>query len=239
MTENTQNSRPWTTRTELLLGAERLQRLRAAHVLVVGLGGVGGIASEMTARSGVGRMTIADGDIVEESNLNRQTAALTTTLKRMKTDVMAERIRAINPEIQLETIGEFLDETRMAEVLSANHFDCVLDAIDSVVPKVKLMEYCYSHNIKLVSSMGSGARMNPELIRVTDISKTYSCGLARVVRKRLRDLGITSGIKVVFSGEEVNKNALTSDAVGTISYMPNAFGCFCAYAVIDTLLQQN
>lgn len=239
----------WQKRTELLLGTAQTNRLLHANVLVVGLGGVGGLAAEMIGRAGVGRMTIVDGDLIENSNRNRQIVALTSTAGRPKTEVLAERLRDINPHAVITPITEYLRDQRMEEVLASEPFDCVLDAIDTLSPKVFLALYCVKHKIPLISCMGSGARMNPELVRCVDLEKSEHCTLARAVRKRLHRLGVFGGYQVVFSpedpvsgsvketdeGEVSNKRSVT----GTISYMPAVFGCHCAAAVIRTIMKQS
>ena len=230
----------WQARTALLLGKEKLEKLRNAHVLVIGLGGVGGIAAEMICRAGVGRMTIADGDLIEESNRNRQIAALTSTVGKPKAELLGARLLDINPELKLTVLNEYLRDDRMFEVLGAEPYDCVLDAIDTLSPKFYLTVYCVEHGIRLISCMGSGARLDPEAIRCADISESYNCSLARAMRKRLHRHGIYKGVKVVFSPEMPVESAVVESegmankrsVTGTISYMPALFGCHCAAAVI-------
>ena len=151
----------WQARTALLLGKEKLEKLRNAHVLVIGLGGVGGIAAEMICRGGVGRMTIADGDLIEESNRNRQIAALTSTVGKPKAELLGARLLDINPELKLTVLNEYLRDDRMFEVLGAEPYDCVLDAIDTLSPKFYLTVYCVEHGIRLISCMGSGPLRAP------------------------------------------------------------------------------
>lgn len=238
----------WQTRTALLLGKEKLEKLRNAHVLVIGLGGVGGIAAEMICRAGVGRMTIADGDLIEESNRNRQIAALTSTVGKPKAELLGARLLDINPELKLTVLNEYLRDDRMFEVLGAEPYDCVLDAIDTLSPKFYLTVYCVEHGIRLISCMGSGARLDPEAIRCADISESYNCSLARAMRKRLHRHGIYKGVKVVFSPEMPVESAVIESegmankrsVTGTISYMPALFGCHCAAAVIrEITLRQS
>ena len=236
---------PWQQRTALLLGEENLKRLEKAHVFVAGLGGVGGIAAEMIARAGVGEMTLADGDIVEDSNRNRQLAALTGTVGRLKTEVIAERLLQINPAIRLHLVSEYLQNETLTDALTRAFCSCVLDAIDSISPKLFLILNCIENHIPIVSCMGSGARLNPELVRCADISETSGCSLARVMRKRLRKHGVEKGLKVIYSPElplpgsvvETDDGLLHKRSVtGTISYMPAVFGCHCASAVIQQIL---
>lgn len=189
----------WLGRTKLLIGDEGIQKLQNAHVLVVGLGGVGSFAAEFIARSGVGKMTIVDGDIVDPSNRNRQLPALATNHGEPKVDIMTERLLAINPELQLTSIKEFLTPEAAEKILSENHFDYVMDCIDSITPKLTLLSTAHRKGLKIVSSMGAGGKVDPTLLRTADLFQTRQCYLASLVRKRLRKLGIYSGIKAVFS----------------------------------------
>ena len=224
----------WNTRTELLFGAERMERLSRSHVLLVGLGGVGAYAAEQICRAGVGKMTIIDADTVNESNINRQLPALHSTLGMPKAEVVAKRLLDINPQLQLTVLNEFLRDERTEEVLLSAPLDFVVDAIDSLSPKVYLMYQAYIHKIPIVSSM----------VRIADISKTINCALAKAVRKRLRPLGVSKGIPVVFSTEfadpdaviEVENETCKRTTTGTVSYMPATFGCFLASHVLRNLI---
>jgi tRNA A37 threonylcarbamoyladenosine dehydratase len=232
----------WYDRTEMAIGKEAVERLKKSSVLVVGIGGVGGFAAEMLVRAGVGTLTVADGDHVQTSNRNRQLLALCSTEGQMKTDVMKERLLDINPDLQLTLIPEFIRDERMIEVLEPR-FDYVIDAIDTLSPKVFLIYHTINRGMKLVSSMGAGGRFDPLRIAVSDISESYGCTLARIVRKRLHRLGIREGFKVVWSPEPVAKEKIMkvsgernkASAVGTISYMPAAFGIVAASVVINEL----
>lgn len=233
----------WNTRTELLLGKERMDYLAGCHVLVVGLGGVGAYAAEQICRAGIGRMTIVDADTVNESNINRQLPALHSTLGQSKVEVVARRLKDINPELQLTVVNEFLRDERTEEVLSAAPYQFVVDAIDSLSPKVYLLYHAFHRGIPVVSSMGAGAKIDPAKVRLADISKTTDCALAKAVRKRLRGLGIEKGIPVVFSTEpadpraviEVENEMCKRTTTGTVSYMPAIFGCYLASYVIRNL----
>jgi tRNA A37 threonylcarbamoyladenosine dehydratase len=245
MTMDTTAFPEWQTRTALLLGPDKLRRLREAHVLVMGLGGVGAYAAEMLCRAGVGRMTIVDGDIIESSNRNRQLPALTSTLGRKKGEVVGERLRDINPGLELTVINEFIRDEKTAELLDAAPYDCVVDAIDTLSPKLNLICKALDRRLKIVSSLGAGGRLDPSLVRAADISKSYNCNLARALRKRLHRRGVHSGFQVIFSPEDVPDEAVTEgendlgkfrSTVGTVSYMPAVFGCHCAAAVIRELL---
>lgn len=233
----------WTERTELLLGKDKLNILQNAHVLVVGLGGVGAYAAEMVARAGVGRMTIADADTVGESNINRQLLALHSTIGRHKSEVMAERLRDINPNIELHVVTDYIRDEKTYELLDAAHYDYVIDCIDTLSPKVNLIAGALERNIPLVSSMGAGAKTDPTLVEIKDIGKTHHCPLAHMLRKRLHKVGIRSGFYAVFSPEPVREGAMIlaeetnkKSNVGTISYIPAVFGCACASVVIRDLL---
>ena len=232
----------WNTRTELLLGADRMEYLAKAHVLVVGLGGVGAYAAEQICRAGIGHMTIVDADTVNESNLNRQLPALHSTLGKPKAEVMASRLTDINPKLKLTVINEFLRDERTEEVLSAK-FDFIVDAIDSLSPKVFLIYHACQRGIPIISSMGAGAKTDPSQVKIDDISKTCSCALAKAVRKRLRGMGINHGVPVVFSTEMANPDAIIEidneqckrSTTGTVSYMPALFGCYLASYVIRNI----
>ncbi len=233
----------WLERTELLLGEEKLAILRRSHVLVVGLGGVGAYAAEMIARAGVGRMTIVDADTVHATNINRQLVALHSTLGRPKAEVLADRLRDINPEIQLTVIQEYIKDERTDELLDSTPFDYVVDAIDTLSPKVNLIKGTLDRRLPLVSSMGAGAKTDPTLLEIKDISQSHHCPLAHMLRKRLHKLGIRSGFWAVFSPEPVREGSMIlaeetnkKSNVGTISYMPAVFGCACASVVVRGLL---
>ena len=236
----------WQDRTELLLGEENVQRLNAASVLVVGIGGVGAYAAEMLCRAGVGHLDLADGDEIEPTNLNRQLPALHSTLGRSKTEIMAGRLKDINPELDLRIHTEYLQDRGITDLLDSRRFDCVLDAIDTLTPKLQLAEGCLHRLIPLVSSMGAGARLDPEKILCADISKTFNCTLAKAYRHGLAQRGIRKGIQAVFSTEPPIRSAVRAEisgphkksTTGTISFMPAVFGCHCAAAVIRRLLSE-
>ncbi len=234
----------WLSRTELLIGKEKLTRLMQSHVLVVGMGGVGSFAAEFICRSGVGEMTIVDGDVVDPTNRNRQLPALATTHGMSKADIMGERLMAINPELKLHIVKEFVMPGRV-EALLEPEFDYVVDAIDSITPKLTFIKAAYHKGIRLVSSMGAGAKLDPTQLKVTDISKTFNCPFAQQIRKQLKDAGIYKGIKVVFSPEEpIRESLMLTDgsnfkksAYGTISYLPATFGATIASVVIRDLME--
>ncbi len=232
----------WLERTELLLGKERLEELAHKNVLVVGLGGVGSYAAEQIVRAGIGRITIVDGDIVNNSNRNRQLPALCSTVGQLKAEVVKTRLLDINPKLQLTTIAEFIDEHAFGDLLERG-FDYVLDAIDTLSPKVALIRESLTQQIPIISSMGAGGKFDPSKIEITDISNTKYCNLARMVRKRLYTYGIRNGIPVIYSSEMVPKEFVIKTegernkktTVGTISFMPALFGCWAASKVIRDL----
>ena len=233
----------WLERTELLLGEEKLNILRNANVLVVGVGGVGAYAAEMIVRAGVGRMTIADADKVSESNINRQLVALHSTIGREKCDILANRLKDINPELQLTVVNRFIKDTETDALLDSSNFDYVVDAIDTLSPKLALIKGAMERGIRVVSSMGAGAKTDPTLMEIKDIAKTHHCPLAHMLRKRLHKIGIKRGFWAVFSPEPVREGAMIlceeqnkKSNVGTISYIPALFGIGCASVVIRDLI---
>jgi tRNA A37 threonylcarbamoyladenosine dehydratase len=236
----------WLTRTELILGEEGLKNLKAAKVLVVGLGGVGAYAAEMICRAGVGTMTIVDGDTIHPSNRNRQLPALKSTEGLAKAEVMGQRLKDINPDINLTVIREYLRDEKMVEVLDMG-FDYVVDAIDTLSPKIFLIYHSLQRKFPVVSSMGAGGKFDPTMINISDISETTDCSLARILRKRLHRLGIREGFIAVYSTEAIDKSKIVpttgeknkASIVGTISYMPAAFGIACASVVIRDLAGVN
>ncbi len=233
----------WKQRTRLLLGEEKMERLQQAHVLVVGLGGVGAYAAEMICRAGVGRMTIVDADTVQPTNINRQLPALHSTMGREKAEVLAARFKDINPDIELTVLPVFLEDDNIPELLDAARYDFIVDAIDTLAPKCYLIAEALKRHIKIVSSMGAGAKSDITQIRFADIWDTYHCGLSKAVRKRLQKLGIKRKLPVVFSTEQADPKSvlLTEDeqnkksTCGTVSYMPAVFGCYLAEYVIKRL----
>jgi tRNA A37 threonylcarbamoyladenosine dehydratase len=239
--------KPWMGRTQLLLGEERLSKLINSNVLVVGLGGVGGIAAEMIARAGVGKMTIVDADTVDPTNRNRQIPALHSTEGVLKTEVLKQRLLDINPDLELTVIPEYFRDELTDKVLDENKFDYALDCIDTLSPKVFFIKACYDRKIPLVSSMGAGNKVDPTQVKVADISKSYNCRLAKYTRKYLYKFGIRKGVKVVFSAEEPeNFMGVTllgarnkKSAPGTISYIPAVFGCTVASVAIRDLYSRK
>lgn len=233
------------SRTELLLRPEGVQRLRDAHVLVVGLGGVGGYAAEQLCRAGVGKLTLVDSDKVSASNVNRQIIALRSTVGQPKVALFKQRMADINPDCRVDARELFLRDEEMIALLQEQHYDYVVDAIDTLSPKVFLLYHCVSLGLPVVSSMGSAGKVDPMALHITDISKSHTCPLAAMVRKRLHRMGVTEGIDVVFSSEKVAEHAMVEDisenkrtTIGTVSYMPPIFGCCCASVVIRKMTSE-
>ena len=236
-------SSDWQERTRLLLGNEGVEKLNKAHVLVAGLGGVGGYVAEQLCRSGVGELTLIDSDTVHPSNRNRQIIATATNENLYKTHEFERRLLAINPQVKLHMITEFISGERTEELLSYA-YSVVVDAIDTLTPKVEFLAYAVQKGHVVVSSMGAGGRLDPSKIFIDDISKSHHCKLAYMVRKQLHRQNIFKGITVVYSSEEVPDSAIQltdgsgnkRTVVGTIAYLPAIFGCFCASAVIQKIL---
>ena len=223
----------WRERTKLVVKDEGLQKLEHSHVLVVGLGGVGAFVAEFLARAGVGYLTIVDGDVVDITNKNRQLIALDSTIGQPKAELVAQRLRDINPHIVLEVINDFLTP------------ETAYDLVDSISPKISLLRACHDSRVKVISSMGAGGVLDPSKVKVADISQTRDCPLARTIRKRLKKEGIQPKFKAVFSLELPDKDmmALTDGAnfkrsyYGTMSYMPALFGIHVAGVIVRKLIE--
>ncbi|HCT93655.1 MAG: tRNA threonylcarbamoyladenosine dehydratase [Bacteroidetes bacterium GWE2_39_28] len=233
----------WLERSELLLGKESLERLNNTTIAVIGLGGVGAFAAEMVARAGTGKMVILDSDVVNESNKNRQLLALDSTMGKSKISIMRERLLDINPNLEVVSVDRYLTEENVNELLGDQKIDFLIDAIDTLSPKIALIKFAVNAKIPLVSSMGAGAKTDATRIKIKDISKSFNCPLAYVLRKKLRKEGISKGFMVVFSEELPNSEAIIpveeqnkKSRVGTISYLPAVFGCIAAQAAISSIL---
>lgn len=237
----------WQERTLLLMGEEKLGKLASSVVAVIGLGGVGAYAAEMLARAGVGRMILLDSDNIAESNKNRQLLALDSNMGRKKVEVMAERLKDINPSLELTLIDEYLTSDNVADLLGPFKLDYLVDAIDTLSPKLSLIQYCVNAGIPHVTSMGAGAKYDATKVRMTDLSKSRNCPLAFIVRKKLRKMGIEKGFPVVYSEELPDNDAIVEtkgetnkkSQVGTISYLPAVFGCICAQAAITHIIDMD
>lgn len=232
----------WQERTCQLVGPEQMERYRQARVLVVGVGGVGGYAAELLVRGGVGHLTLVDADSVQPSNINRQLCALHSTVGRRKVEILFERFREINPDIDLTVLPEYLEAERVPELLDAQKYDFIVDAIDTIAPKCALIMEALKRKISIVCSMGAGAKTDITKVQFADIWETYHCGLSKAVRTRLKKEGVRRKVPVVFSSEQADPNAVLrvnernkKSTTGTISYMPAVFGCYLAQYVLTRL----
>lgn len=235
------------SRTALLLGDDAINKLKTKHVAVFGLGGVGGYVTEALARSGVGKITVTDNDVVSESNINRQIIALTSTVGKKKTELWKERIKDINPDAEVETLDMFVVREN-ADEIDFSAFDLVVDAVDTVTAKLVIIEKAKKAGCKVISAMGTGNKTRPELFRISDVSKTSVCPLARVMRKELKARGIT-GIKVLYSTEDAVKPAENADVraenvkrralVGSLPFVPSVAGLLIAAEAVRELLDED
>ena len=232
------------SRTTLLYGDERMARIRSAHVLVVGTGGVGAYAAEMLCRAGVGHLTLVDADTVSPSNINRQLPALHSTVGRSKVGVLAERFRDINPEVQLTLHEEYLTPEGVDALLEAAPYAYVIDAIATIQPKVALLAACIRRRQPVIASMGAGAKTDITAIQYADIWQTYHCGLSKSVRSGLARAGLRGRkLPVVFCAQQADRAALLTvegernkkTTAGTVSYMPATFGNYLAAWVLNRL----
>lgn len=231
----------WQARSELMLGDGRMRRLRESHVLVIGLGGVGGYAAEMLARSGVGCMTIVDMDVVNPTNINRQLIAMQSTIGRPKVTLWRERLLDINPDLKLTCHELFLRDELTDDLLDSDEYSYVIDAIDTLSPKVHLIKSLVERELPFISVMGMGAKFDPRMIMIDRMDRAKNCPLARMIRKRLRKLKVSLKFQVVYSeelpdeeaiiltDEESNKKSIT----GTVAHNPAVAGCYAAYAALD------
>ncbi|WP_300663848.1 tRNA threonylcarbamoyladenosine dehydratase [Fluviicola sp.] len=238
----------WLERTELILGPDEMNRLKSAHVLIVGLGGIGSFAAEFIARAGVGTMTIVDGDAFDITNKNRQLTALDSTIGRNKAVVLAERIKDINPDIQLNVVEEFVLPERVWELLDQYKPNYVMDCIDSVTPKLEWIVACKSKKIKVITHLGAGGKIDPTRVHVAKLPDSHNCKLGAHVKKRLKKKGVRfEKIKCVYSSELQQKDSLKMtdgsnfkrSFYGTVSYMPALFGLMGAAEVIRHLSQKE
>ncbi len=234
----------WQERAQLLFKTEGLNKLKNANVLVVGLGGVGSFAAEFLVRAGVGNITIVDGDVVDITNINRQLPALHSTIGMPKVTIVGDRLMDINPELNLVRVEEFLSPERAMEIVS-EEFDYVLDCIDSITPKLNLIIAAKRKRVKIISSMGAGGKMEASKVKVSDISKSENCFLAKTMKRRLKEVKIDK-LKVVFSSEIQDESSLKltdgnnfkKSFYGTNSWMPGLFGLYAAEAVVKYLLEK-
>ena len=226
-------------RTSLLIGDSGMQRLLKASVIVIGLGGVGSYAAEGLARSGIGHLTLVDRDRIEATNINRQLPALNSTIGRYKCEVMAERILDINPGIDLRVLAMEYTPGIAASILDQPS-DFVLDAIDSLTDKIHLITHSLEKGLPIISSMGAANRLDPLKFQITDINNTHTCPMARKVRRELRQLGINSGVPVVYSTENPHKlQDKQSTRLGSVSFVPGTAGLAMAGFVINSIWQRT
>lgn len=238
----------WLERTELLMGKEAIEKLQNAHVLIVGLGGIGSFAGEFVCRAGVGTMTIIDGDVFDPTNKNRQLTALDSTIGRNKAVVLAERLKDINPELKLNVLEEFVQPERVWEILNEYKPDYVMDCIDSVTPKLEWIKACMRLKIRIISHMGAGGKMDPTRVQVARLTNTYNCKLAAHIKKRLKRMDLDyRQVRTVFSSELQKKESLKlTDGTnfkrsfyGTSSFMPATFGLVGAAEVIRLITRDK
>lgn len=236
-------------RTRLLLGKEKLNKLATSHVLVAGLGGVGSFTAESIARAGVGKMTLLDNDQVDASNINRQLIALNSTVGQPKVEVMAARIKDINPDITLISRQIFLNTENVEEILTSQHYDFVIDCIDSITNKAALVISCQQNDVAIISAMGAGGRTDVRKVQISRLDKTHTCPLARQMRKHIQKLNGNLNTPVVFSTEIPAKGTSHKptgkdgkgrprSVNGTISYLPGLLGLMMAGYVIENLISE-
>lgn len=221
-------------RTARLLGESGIEKLKNSHVAIFGCGGVGGYVAEMLARSGIGHFTLVDFDKVDVTNINRQILALHSTIKKYKVDVLKARIKDINPACEVDVFCEKFD-TFSAEKLLSSHYDMVVDAIDMVDCKCLLIKMCLDKNIPIISAMGAGRRKDIPHFEVVDIYKTTNDGLAKVVRKKLRALGVHHHLVVSTTSKPID----TGEEIGSISYYPAMCACVIAGYVINNFVDKE
>lgn len=239
-----------TERTKILVSAKGLEKLETANIFIAGCGGVGSFVIEALARAGVGKLTIIDMDIVDPSNINRQLIALHSTIGKPKVEIMRERILDINPKCQVNATQTFINSENIHILLTAEKYDYIIDAIDTLNAKVSLVKTSHELGIKTISSMGAGGKTDPTQIKITDIYKTDVCALARAMRTRLKKQKVKKGIKTVFSTEkgiaplppkepQLNQQGRSRAINGTLSYMPSIFGLTIAGVVIKEIVGNN
>ena len=231
----------WLQRGELILGTEKSDSLASSHILIVGLGGVGSWAAEMLCRAGVGAFTLVDADEVDVTNINRQMPALRSTVGIAKCDVVAERLKAINPDVNLSVKRIFVDEENIPTLLDECKLDFVVDAIDSLPSKGALIRNCWQRELKIISSMGAGAKSNLSLIRCGDLWKSEHCTLAKNLRRLLREWRGKYKLPVIYSIEEPRRDAIKPNPeggkpiIGSLGFFTAAFGCYMTEYVIKNI----
>lgn len=219
-------------RTELLIGKEKMNVLQKTHILLFGLGGVGGQTFEALVRTGVGEISIVDFDTIDMTNCNRQILATQNTVGKYKTEVALERAKSINPNITIHHYTERVTKDNLLSFFEGKNYQYVIDAIDTVTAKLDIIQYAWEHQIPIISSMGTARKWNPELLEVSDITKTSVCPLARVIRKELKKRGVKH-CKVVYSKEEAK--CLQEDTLGSIAFVPSTAGLLLVGEVIKDI----
>ena len=230
----------WLARTEALIGKENLLKLQNSNIVIFGLGGVGSYVVEGLVRAGVQNIGIVDKDIVDITNINRQLIADTTTIGKSKVDVEEKRILDINPTAKIIKIKEFVDKNNIEKIMNNilslnNHIDYVVDAIDTISSKLEIIKYCKQNNINIISCMGTGNKLNANMFEITDINKTSVCPVAKIIRKELKKLEISS-LKVLYSKEIPIKN-IQSSSPSSISFVPSVAGLLIAGEVIKNICE--
>lgn len=224
----------WLSRTELLIGKQNIEKLKNSTVALLGCGGVGSYVAEALVRSGIGNLIIMDPDSISITNLNRQIMTDTTVIGQLKVDVLKNRLCKINPQLNITVLPIFYQESSSTQLF---HFNCdyIIDAIDSVPSKLHLIEECYKRNIPIISSMGTGNKIDPSRLEITDIFKTSVCPLAKLIRKELRIRGI-SHLKVVYSKELPIKKHNSTTTIASISFVPSVAGLLIASEVVKDII---
>ena len=223
-------------RNEIIIGKEKQKIIESKSVAIFGVGGVGSFAAESLARAGIGTIILIDNDTISLTNLNRQLIALHSTIGKYKVDVMKERILDINPNINVITYKQFIENNNSQSILSKHKIDYIVDAIDTVKSKLELIKFANSLNIPIISSMGTGNKLHPELLEITDIYKTSVCPLAKKIRKELKSLNIKR-LNVVYSKEEPIKSIQDTQIIGSISFVPSCAGLLITSKIINDFIK--
>ena len=233
----------WLTRTELLLGNDELNKIKKSSVIIFGIGGVGSFTAEALARTGVGRIGVCDADVVSFSNINRQLYALNSTIGNKKTEVAQKRILDINPEAIVDTYDFFFDADTLSRI-DLSRYDYIVDAIDSMESKVLLISEAHRLGIGIISALSAGNKLDPLRFEIEDIFSTSVCPIAKILRKRLKDIGVTQH-KVVYSKEPpvTHRSVLCSDnnkrVIGSVAFVPSVMGLLLAKETVFDLIERN
>jgi hypothetical protein len=230
------------TRTELLIGREKLEILKKSKVIVFGIGGVGSFTVEALARCGVGKISMVDFDTIDITNVNRQIHAFRENVGLYKVDEMKKRVNSINKDIVVDTFKEKLEKENISK-FNLEEYDYIVDAIDTITSKIFLAKYAFEKNIKIISAMGAGNKMDPTRLKVSDINKTTTCPLARVLRRELKKVGVKK-LKVVYSdeksvGEKIENEQRRKSSPSSISFMPSVMGLIIASEIVKDLIKWN